>query len=53
MRLSDICISRPVFATVLSLVLVLLGIVAYQRLAIREYPNIDAAVVTVATLNRK
>ena len=52
MRLSDICISRPVFATVLSLVLVLLGIVAYQRLAIREYPNIDAAVVTVATTYR-
>lgn len=52
MRISDICISRPVFATVLSLVLTLLGIVAYQRLDIREYPNIDSAVVTVATTYR-
>jgi len=52
MRISDICISRPVFATVMSLVLTLLGAVAYQRLSIREYPNIDSAVVTVATTYR-
>ena len=49
MRISETCIRRPVFATVLSLVLTLLGLVAYQRLSIREYPNIDTAVVTVDT----
>ena len=47
MTLSDICIRRPVFATVLSLVLVLLGLMAYQRLSVREYPNVDVPIVTV------
>ncbi|RPH46037.1 MAG: efflux RND transporter permease subunit [Burkholderiales bacterium] len=49
MVLSDICIRRPVFATVLSLVLMLLGVVSYQRLAVREYPKIDLPVVNVET----
>ena len=52
MRISETCIKRPVFATVLSLVMTLLGIVAYERLTIREYPNIDTAVVTVKTTYR-
>jgi multidrug efflux pump len=47
MVLSDICIRRPVFATVLSLVIVLLGLVSYSRLTVREYPKIDEPVVTV------
>ncbi|HLA30321.1 MAG TPA: efflux RND transporter permease subunit [Pseudomonas sp.] len=47
MTLSDICIRRPVFATVLSLILVLLGLMAYARLSVREYPNIDVPIVTV------
>ncbi|MBI2277364.1 MAG: efflux RND transporter permease subunit [Dechloromonas sp.] len=49
MRVSEICIKRPVFATVLSLVVMLLGIVSYDRLAVREYPKIDEPVVTVTT----
>ena len=47
MVISDICIKRPVFATVLSLVIVLLGLVSYSRLTVREYPKIDEPVVTV------
>ncbi|TWC29436.1 multidrug efflux pump [Pseudomonas sp. SJZ079] len=47
MTLSDVCIRRPVFASVLSLLLVLLGLMAYQRLTVREYPNIDVPIVTV------
>ncbi len=47
MTLSDISIRRPVFATVLSLTLVLLGLVSWQRLTIREYPNIDEPTLTV------
>ena len=39
MRISEICIERPVFATVLSLVIMLLGIVSYDRLTVREYPK--------------
>ena len=49
MKISDLCIKRPVFATVLSLVVMLLGIVSYTRLPIREYPKIDEPVVTVTT----
>ncbi len=49
MRISEICIERPVFATVLSLVIMLLGIVSYDRLTVREYPKIDEPVVTVST----
>ena len=49
MGLSEICIRRPVFATVLSLMLVLLGVVSYDRLTVREYPNIDEPVVSVST----
>jgi multidrug efflux pump len=49
MRLSDISISRPVFATVMSLIIVLLGLVSYNNLTIREYPNIDEPAITVTT----
>ena len=49
MTLPELSIKRPVFATVLSLVLVLLGLVSYDRLSVREYPAIDPPVVTVQT----
>ncbi|PWC52341.1 efflux RND transporter permease subunit [Azospirillum sp. TSO22-1] len=49
MVLSDISIRRPVLATVMSLAVMLIGIVSYQRLAVREYPKIDEPVVTVET----
>ena len=52
MKISDLCIKRPVFATVLSLVVMLLGIVSYDRLPVREYPKIDEPVVTVDTTYR-
>jgi len=49
MVLSEVCIKRPVFATVLSLVIVLIGLISYQRLTVREYPAIDEPVVSVRT----
>ena len=49
MSLSDLCIRRPVFATVLSLVVALVGAVSYTRLTVREYPKIDEPVVNVST----
>jgi len=49
MKLSEVCIQRPVFATVLSLVIVLIGLVSYNRLNVREYPRIDEPVVSVDT----
>ncbi len=50
MQLPELCIRRPVFATVLSLMIVLLGIVSFQRLSVREYPKIDTPVVSVRTV---
>ncbi len=47
MTLSEFCIRRPVFATVLNLMLVLVGLIAYDRLTIREYPEADKPIVTV------
>src|SRR5689334_11796526 len=52
MTLPELCIKRPVFATVLSLVILLVGLISYQRLAVREYPRIDEPVVSVATTYR-
>ncbi len=49
MRLSEISIRRPVFATVMSLLILLIGAVSFERLAVREYPRIDEPVVTVST----
>lgn len=47
MRLSDISIERPVFATVMSLLLIVLGLMSYTRLTLRELPAIDPPVVSV------
>lgn len=49
MILSDISVTRPVFATVLSLLLIAFGLVSFSRLALREYPDIDPPVVSVDT----
>jgi multidrug efflux pump len=49
MKLSHVSIRRPVFATVMSLVIVLVGIVSYDRIPVREYPNVDTPVVNVTT----
>ena len=49
MQLPEVAVRRPVFATVLSLLLVLIGLVSFTRLQVREYPRIDEPVVTVST----
>ena len=49
MMLSDTSIKRPVFAWVVSLVLIVFGLVAFSRLALREYPDIDPPVVSIST----
>jgi multidrug efflux pump len=50
MQLAETSIRRPVFATVLSLLIVLIGAVSFNRLNIREYPKIDEPVVSVTTI---
>jgi multidrug efflux pump len=47
MKLSDISIKRPVFAVVVSLLLVVLGVMSFLRLTLRELPNIDPPIVSV------
>ncbi len=42
-------IRRRVFSTVMSLLVVLVGLVSYSRLTVREYPNIDEPIVSVRT----
>ncbi|HNW00540.1 MAG TPA: efflux RND transporter permease subunit [Burkholderiaceae bacterium] len=49
MQLAETSIRRPVFATVLSLLIVLIGAVSFNRLNVREYPKIDEPVVSVQT----
>ena len=49
MILSDVSIRRPVFATVVSLLLIVLGTIAFTQLPLRELPNIDPPVVSVTT----
>ncbi|HVY87692.1 MAG TPA: efflux RND transporter permease subunit [Hyphomonadaceae bacterium] len=49
MLLSDVSIKRPVFASVIGLLLVAVGIVSATRLPLREYPNIDPPVVSIRT----
>jgi multidrug efflux pump len=47
--LSDVSIKRPVFATVLSLLIVVFGLAALLGLPVREYPDIDPPVVSIST----
>ncbi|HZF97449.1 MAG TPA: efflux RND transporter permease subunit [Pseudoxanthomonas sp.] len=47
MKLSDVSIKRPVFAVVVSLLLVVLGVMSFLRLTLRELPNIDPPIVSV------
>lgn len=50
MILSDISIKRPVFATILNLVLVVFGLFALPRLAVDQFPNVDFPVVTATVV---
>ena len=49
MTLSDLSVKRPVFAAVLSLLIIAFGILCYTRLTVREYPDIEPPIVSVET----
>jgi multidrug efflux pump len=49
MFLSDIAVKRPVFASVVNLLLVVFGIVSISLLSLREYPDIDPPIVSINT----
>jgi multidrug efflux pump len=52
MMISEISVRRPVFATVMSLLLFILGIGAVSRLSLREFPDVDRPVVNIETRYR-
>ena len=52
MRLSEVSVKRPVFATVISLLLVIIGLLAATRLPVRELPNVESPVVSIETIYR-
>jgi multidrug efflux pump len=48
-RISSLSIRRPVFASVMSIVIVIFGLIAYNGLGVREYPVVDPPVITITT----
>ena len=49
MQLPILSIRRPVLATVMSLIIILIGLICYTRLPVRLIPNVDEPIVTVST----
>ena len=49
MLLSDLSIKRPIFASVMMLALVTLGIFSYRRLAIDMYPDVEMPILSIVT----
>ena len=49
MFLSDVAVKRPVFASVVNLLLVVFGVVSISLLSLREYPDIDPPIVSINT----
>lgn len=49
MSLSSISLKRPVFASVMSIIIVLFGLIGFKRLGVRDYPAIDPPVINVVT----
>ena len=52
MKLSEVSIQRPVFATVMSLAIILFGVIGFSRFPVREYPDIDPPIVSITTFYR-
>ncbi|HEY5912541.1 MAG TPA: efflux RND transporter permease subunit, partial [Verrucomicrobiae bacterium] len=52
LALADLCISRPVFATMVNLLLVVLGWFSFRSIGVDQFPNVDLPIVTVATTLR-
>jgi hydrophobe/amphiphile efflux-1 (HAE1) family protein len=48
MRISHFCIDRPIFASVISIVIVILGAVAFFRLPVAQYPEIAPPVINIS-----
>ena len=49
MNISELSLKRPVFATVMNILIVLFGVVGFTFLAVRDYPAVDPPIVSVST----
>lgn len=49
MLISDLAIKRPVLSLVFNVLIIIIGIVAYQALPVREYPDVETAIVSITT----
>ena len=49
MSIAEVCIKRPVFATVLSLIVIVIGLMCQSRLPVRQKPKVDSSFITVET----
>ena len=49
MRIAEVSVQRPVFAAVISLMLVILGLLAASRLPVRELPDVESPIVSIET----
>ncbi|MGZ8450352.1 MAG: efflux RND transporter permease subunit, partial [Candidatus Deferrimicrobiaceae bacterium] len=49
MKISEICVRRPVFATMLTMLLVVVGAASWKGLGVDLFPNIDIPIVTIST----
>ena len=45
--LADVCIRKPVFATVINLFLLVVGVISFRDLGVDQFPNVDLPVITV------
>ena len=50
--LADVCIRRPVFATMLNLLLIVVGWFAFRELGVEQIPNVELPIITVSTTLR-
>src|SRR6188768_780802 len=48
--LANVCVRRPVFATVLILTIVVVGVIGYAKLNVDRFPNVDFPIITVVTV---
>ena len=51
-KLAEICVKRPVFATMIVMALVVVGVFSYGSLGVDLFPKIDLPTITVTTINR-
>src|SRR5882762_8732460 len=50
--IADLCIKRPVFATMLTLFLVVLGWFSFESIGVDQFPNVELPIITVTTTLR-